>query len=62
MSAAATTHRHPVFPELVEADLNPVIARPDGAVCVDAGVRLEPWPSFDQYLRRFRRPAAAEGK
>ncbi|MQS17128.1 GNAT family N-acetyltransferase [Streptomyces kaniharaensis] len=50
------------FPELAEADLNPVIVRPDGAVCVDARVRLEPRPSFDPYLRRLRRPAAAEGK
>ncbi|MBO1414509.1 bifunctional GNAT family N-acetyltransferase/acetate--CoA ligase family protein [Streptomyces sp. FH025] len=50
------------FPELVEADLNPVILRPDGAVCVDARVRLEPRPSFDPYLRRLRRPAAAEGE
>ncbi|MFJ5117206.1 GNAT family N-acetyltransferase [Kitasatospora sp. NPDC088548] len=49
------------FPELVEADLNPVIARPDGAVCVDARVRLERRPSFDPYLRRLRRPATAEG-
>ncbi|MER5352141.1 GNAT family N-acetyltransferase [Kitasatospora sp. NPDC002551] len=48
------------LPELVEADLNPVIARPDGAVCVDARVRLEPRPSFDPYLRRLRRPASAE--
>ncbi|MFJ2866077.1 GNAT family N-acetyltransferase [Kitasatospora sp. NPDC087314] len=48
------------FPELAEADLNPVIARPDGAVCVDARVRLEPRPSFDPYLRRLRRPALAE--
>ncbi|MEU1509349.1 GNAT family N-acetyltransferase [Kitasatospora sp. NPDC005748] len=47
-------------PELAEADLNPVIARSDGAVCVDARVRLEPRPSFDPYLRRLRRPAAAE--
>ncbi|MEU9044663.1 MULTISPECIES: GNAT family N-acetyltransferase [unclassified Kitasatospora] len=50
------------FPEVVEADLNPVILRPDGAVCVDARVRLERRPSFDPYLRRLRRPAAAEGK
>ncbi|MFJ9841286.1 GNAT family N-acetyltransferase [Kitasatospora sp. NPDC101155] len=50
------------FPELVEADLNPVILRPDGAVCVDARVRLERRPSFDPYLRRLRRPAAAEGE
>ncbi|MER7673985.1 GNAT family N-acetyltransferase [Kitasatospora sp. NPDC096128] len=50
------------FPELVEADLNPVIARPDGALCVDARVRLERRPSFDPYLRRLRRPAAAEAE
>ncbi|MEU6239221.1 acetate--CoA ligase family protein, partial [Kitasatospora sp. NPDC047058] len=48
------------LPELVEADLNPVIAGPAGAVCVDARVRLEPRPSFDPYLRRLRRPAVAE--
>ncbi|MFH8387608.1 GNAT family N-acetyltransferase [Kitasatospora sp. NPDC018058] len=50
------------FPELVEADLNPVILHPDGAVCVDARIRLERRPSFDPYLRRLRRPAAAEGE
>ncbi|MGA5823799.1 GNAT family N-acetyltransferase [Kitasatospora sp. NPDC094028] len=50
------------FPELVEADLNPVIVRPDGALCVDARVRLERRPSFDPYLRRLRYPAAAEGE
>ncbi|MFJ3788379.1 GNAT family N-acetyltransferase [Kitasatospora sp. NPDC090091] len=48
------------LPELAEADLNPVIAGPTGAVCVDARVRLEPRPSFDPYLRRLRRPAVAE--
>ncbi|MFJ9770596.1 GNAT family N-acetyltransferase [Kitasatospora sp. NPDC101157] len=50
------------FPELVETDLNPVIARPGGAVCVDARVRLERRPTFDPYLRRLRRPSAAEGQ
>ncbi|MFF2750531.1 GNAT family N-acetyltransferase [Kitasatospora sp. NPDC058048] len=50
------------FPELVEADLNPVILRPDGALCVDARVRLERRPSFDPYLRRLRRPVAAEAE
>ncbi|MGN6799206.1 MAG: acetate--CoA ligase family protein, partial [Gaiellaceae bacterium] len=34
------------FPEVAELDLNPVLARPEGCVAVDAGVRL-------------RRPAAA---
>ncbi|WP_234371014.1 acetate--CoA ligase family protein [Streptomyces sp. XY431] len=46
-------------PELVETDLNPVIARPDGAVCVDARVRLEPRPVHDPCLRRLRCPPAA---
>ncbi|MEV0189606.1 GNAT family N-acetyltransferase [Kitasatospora purpeofusca] len=46
-------------PELVETDLNPVIARPDGALCVDARVRLEPRPVHDPCLRRLRRPPVA---
>jgi acetate---CoA ligase (ADP-forming) len=32
-------------PEVAEMDLNPVVALPDGAVAVDARVRLEPPPS-----------------
>jgi acyl-CoA synthetase (NDP forming) len=44
------------LPQLAEADLNPLIVRPDGAVCVDARIRLEPRPSFVPYLRRLRRP------
>ncbi|WP_406209291.1 GNAT family N-acetyltransferase [Kitasatospora sp. NBC_01560] len=48
------------LPQLVEADLNPLIARPDGVICVDARIRLEPRPSFDPYLRRLRRPAAVQ--
>ncbi|WP_431682631.1 GNAT family N-acetyltransferase [Kitasatospora sp. KL5] len=47
------------LPQLVEADLNPLIARPDGVVCVDARIRVEPRPSYDPYLRRLRRPALA---
>ncbi|WP_035844205.1 bifunctional acetate--CoA ligase family protein/GNAT family N-acetyltransferase [Kitasatospora azatica] len=46
------------LPQLAEADLNPLIARPGGLLCVDARVRLEPRPAFDPYLRRLRRPAA----
>ncbi|WP_425557952.1 acetate--CoA ligase family protein [Kitasatospora paracochleata] len=46
------------LPQLVEADLNPLIARPDGLACVDARIRLEPRPTFDPYLRRLRRPVA----
>jgi acyl-CoA synthetase (NDP forming) len=39
-------------PEIVEVDLNPVIATPDGATVVDARMRVEPapprlpWPSL----------------
>jgi hypothetical protein len=37
--------------EIAELDLNPIVATPDGAVAVDARVRVEaappqpPWPS-----------------
>ncbi|MDH6121375.1 GNAT family N-acetyltransferase [Kitasatospora sp. GAS204B] len=48
------------LPQLAEVDLNPLIARPGGLLCVDARVRLEPRPAFDPYLRRLRRPAAAQ--
>ncbi|MFG2823323.1 GNAT family N-acetyltransferase [Kitasatospora sp. NPDC048365] len=44
------------LPQVVEADLNPVIARPDGVLCVDARIRVEPRHPFDPYLRRLRRP------
>ncbi|MEV4611609.1 GNAT family N-acetyltransferase [Kitasatospora sp. NPDC049258] len=44
------------LPHVAEADLNPLIARPDGLVCVDARIRLEPLPDYDPYLRRLRRP------
>ena len=33
------------FPEVVELDLNPVIAGPDGCVAVDARIRLTPPPT-----------------
>lgn len=48
------------LPQLAEADLNPLIARPDGLLCVDARIRLEPRGSFDPYLRRLRRPPKAD--
>jgi acyl-CoA synthetase (NDP forming) len=41
-------------PEVAEVDLNPVIARPDGVVAVDARVRLEYQPPSDPFLRRLR--------
>jgi acyl-CoA synthetase (NDP forming)/GNAT superfamily N-acetyltransferase len=48
------------LPQLAEADLNPLIARPDGLVGVDARIRLEPRHAVDPHLRRLRRPAATE--
>jgi hypothetical protein len=41
-------------PEITEVDLNPVIARPDGVVAVDARVRLQLQPPSDPFLRRLR--------
>ncbi|GAA2286325.1 bifunctional GNAT family N-acetyltransferase/acetate--CoA ligase family protein [Actinomadura luteofluorescens] len=41
-------------PEIAELDLNPTLVRPDGAVAVDARVRLLPRRSWDPYLRRLR--------
>ncbi|UKY47937.1 bifunctional GNAT family N-acetyltransferase/acetate--CoA ligase family protein [Streptomyces inhibens] len=41
------------LPELVDAECNPVIARPDGITVVDAGVRLLPRRAIDPYLRRL---------
>ena len=44
-------------PELAELDLNPVIARPDGAFVVDARARLEPTGApLVQPIRRLDRP------
>jgi acyl-CoA synthetase (NDP forming) len=42
------------LPQVAELDLNPVIARPDGAYVVDTRVRVLPAPSADPYLRRLR--------
>ncbi len=42
------------LPELAELDLNPVIARPDGAAAVDARIRLVPAEPQDPFLRRLR--------
>jgi acyl-CoA synthetase (NDP forming) len=42
------------IPEISELDLNPVIARPDGAVAVDARIRVIPQPPRDSFLRRLR--------
>jgi hypothetical protein len=48
------------LPQLTEADLNPLIARPDGLLGVDARIRLEPRHAVDPHLRRLRRPATTE--
>jgi acyl-CoA synthetase (NDP forming)/GNAT superfamily N-acetyltransferase len=42
------------IPEISELDLNPVIARPDGAVAVDARIRVIPQPPRDPFLRKLR--------
>ena len=42
------------LPEIAELDLNPVIARPDSAVAVDARIRVAPLVSQDPFLRRLR--------
>jgi acyl-CoA synthetase (NDP forming)/GNAT superfamily N-acetyltransferase len=42
------------LPEIAELDLNPVIARPDSAVAVDARIRVAPPVSQDPFLRRLR--------
>ncbi|NBM19811.1 bifunctional GNAT family N-acetyltransferase/acetate--CoA ligase family protein [Streptomyces sp. GC420] len=42
------------LPQLAEADLNPVVARPDGVVAVDVRIRVLPRQPHDPYLRRLR--------
>ncbi len=42
------------LPQLAETDLNPVVARPDGVLVLDARVRLEPRQPRDPYLRSLR--------
>ena len=42
------------LPQVAEVDLNPVIARPDGAHVVDARIHLLPAEPTDPYLRRLR--------
>jgi ATP-grasp domain len=41
-------------PEITELDLDPVVARPDGAVAVDARIRVAPQVPQDPFLRRLR--------
>ena len=42
------------LPEVTELDLNPVIARPDSAIAVDARIRVTPQVPQDPFLRRLR--------
>ncbi|MEN8654248.1 GNAT family N-acetyltransferase [Streptomyces sp. 21So2-11] len=42
------------LPQLADADLNPVLARPGGITALDARVRLLPRHAHDPYLRRLR--------
>jgi acyl-CoA synthetase (NDP forming) len=42
------------LPEIAELDLNPVIARPDGVVAVDARIKVGPQSAQDPFLRRLR--------
>jgi hypothetical protein len=42
------------LPQLTEADLNPVVARPDGVEALDLRVRVLPRHAHDPYLRRLR--------
>ena len=41
------------LPEVSELDLNPVVAREDGAYCVDARVQITPAEPRDPFLRRL---------
>lgn len=42
------------LPQLVEADLNPVLARPDAVAALDVRIRLVSQQTHDPYLRRLR--------
>lgn len=42
------------LPQLTEADLNPLLARPDGVAAVDVRIRVLPRREHDPYLRRLR--------
>jgi hypothetical protein len=42
------------LPEVLELDLNPVIARPDAAFVVDARIKVRPYQAQDPFLRKLR--------
>ncbi len=41
------------LPQIAELELSPVLARPDGAVAVDARVRIQAADPADAYLRQL---------
>jgi len=43
----------PIFPEVSELDLNPVVAREDGVYSVGLRVRVSPAEPRDPFLRRL---------
>ncbi|MFE1248479.1 GNAT family N-acetyltransferase [Streptomyces sp. NPDC058735] len=42
------------LPQLAEADVNPLLARPERVIALDARIRLLPRRAHDPYLRRLR--------
>jgi acyl-CoA synthetase (NDP forming)/GNAT superfamily N-acetyltransferase len=42
------------LPEVTDLDLNPVIARPDGVLAIDARVKVMPHEAQDPFLRKLR--------
>jgi len=42
------------LPQVSELDMNPVLATPSSAMCVDARIRVTVPPSSDPYLRSLR--------
>jgi hypothetical protein len=43
-----------LLPEVIELDLNPLIASPDGCQAVDARIRIAPSPRMDPFLPGLR--------
>ena len=42
------------LPEVTDLDLNPVIARPDGVLALDARIKVAPFKPHDPFLRKLR--------
>jgi hypothetical protein len=41
------------FPEIVEAEVNPLVVTADGAVAVDVRIRIAPIGAIDQMVREL---------